>query len=74
MKATKGILYTVIARFGIILVEEVNRNPHVTHTGNYTQVVHILIPKLPKNGNHTYQYDKWVMLLLCVVDSTPSLY
>lgn len=70
MKATKGILYSVIARSGTILVEEVNRNPHVAHSGNYMQVVHILIPKLPKDGNHTYQYDKWATLIRCVVDPT----
>ena len=70
MKATKGILYSVIARSGTILVEEVNRNPHVAHSGNYMQVVHILIPKLPKDGNHTYQYDKWVTRIGCVVDPT----
>ena len=61
MKATKGILYSVIARSGTILVEEVNRNPHVAHSGNYMQVVHILIPKLPK-----------VTRIGCVVDPTLS--
>ncbi len=70
MKRAQGILYSVVARAGTILVEEANRHPHVAHSGNYMQVVHILIPKLPKEGNHTFHYDKCVICILCDLEPT----
>ncbi|KAK8790368.1 hypothetical protein WA171_001894 [Blastocystis sp. BT1] len=57
-KAPKSIIYTTIARQGTVLVEEVNRSPQFVHSGNFMQVTHILLPKLPTEGSHTYHYDK----------------
>ena len=62
-KAPKSIIYTTIARQGTVLVEEVNRSPQFVHSGNFMQVTHILLPKLPSEGSHTYHYDKWSMLI-----------
>ena len=56
----EGIVYTTIAREGIVLVEQINRSPQFTHTGNFMQVVHILLPKLPKEGRMTFHYDRFV--------------
>ena len=61
-KAAKSIIYTTIARQGTVLVEEVNRSPQFVHSGNFMQVTHILLPKLPSEGSHTYHYDKYLML------------
>ena len=61
-KAPKSIIYTTIARQGTVLVEEVNRSPQFVHSGNFMQVTHILLPKLPTEGSHTYHYDKYPML------------
>ena len=62
-KAPKSIIYTTIARQGTVLVEEVNRSPQFVHSGNFMQVTHILLPKLPSEGSHTYHYDKLSMLI-----------
>ena len=56
----EGIVYTTIAREGVVLVEQINRSPQFTHTGNFMQVVHILLPKLPKEGRMTFHYDRFV--------------
>ena len=61
-KAPKSIIYTTIAGQGTVLVEEVNRSPQFVHSGNFMQVTHILLPKLPTEGSHTYHYDKYPML------------
>ena len=54
-----GIVYTTIARDGEVLVEQINRSPQFTHNGNFMQVIHILLPKLPKEGKSTFHYDKF---------------
>ena len=59
MKSKKGLIYTVIARNRTILVEETNRSSQMIHSGNFIQIVHILLPKLPTKGNHVYYYDKY---------------
>ena len=59
MKSKKGLIYTVIARNRTILVEETNRSSQMIHSGNFIQIVHILLPKLPTEGNHVYYYDKY---------------
>lgn len=58
MKTQKGIIYATVARQRTVLVEEVNRSPQFVHSGNFMQVMHILLPKLPTDGNHTFHYDK----------------
>ena len=59
MKSKKGLICTVIARNRTILVEETNRSSQMIHSGNFIQIVHILLPKLPTEGNHVYYYDKY---------------
>ena len=59
MKSKKGLIYTVIARNRTILVEETNRSSQMIHSGNFIQIVHILLPKLPTEGNYVYYYDKY---------------
>lgn len=59
MKGKKGLIYIAIARNNVILVEEANRSPQLIHSGNYSQVIHLLLPKLPTEGNHYYNYDKY---------------
>lgn len=58
MKNNKGIIYSVVARDNVVLVEQVNRSPQITHSGNFVQVIHILITKIPRGGNYNYHYDK----------------
>ena len=58
MKGKGGLIYTAVARDRVILVEEANRTPQLTHSGNYQQVIHILLPKFPDQESHCYQYDK----------------
>lgn len=59
MKNSKGIIYAVVARNNVVLVEQVNRSPQITHSGNFVQVIHILITKLPRGGNYNYHYDRY---------------
>ncbi|KNB41670.1 hypothetical protein JH06_5059 [Blastocystis sp. subtype 4] len=54
-KAPKSIIYTTIARQGTVLVEEVNRSPQFVHSGNFMQVTHILLPKLPTEGTVSHR-------------------
>ena len=63
-----GIVYTTIARDGEVLVEQINRSPQFAHSGNFMQVIHILLPKLPKEGRNTFHYDRLVIhcwVLIC---------
>ena len=59
-----GIVYTTIAHDGEVLVEQINRSPQFAHNGNFMQVIHILLPKLPKEGRSTFHYDRFGNSLL----------
>lgn len=63
MKNNKGIIYAVVARNNVVLVEQVNRSPQITHSGNFVQVIHILLTKLPRGGNYNYHYDRYASAL-----------